>query len=155
VSGETTSLGSVGSRRHSVQTTGDVRVQCWRLVIGRGKFKPSGETCSCAISQPHIPHLQVLNPGLIGVTPEVRHLSRISCGKNLSVWLSRTSNLYYGGTCFNPHRGIGFPDIGICGFPPSLNANSAPGPQIRTCLLPPTFFPVHYFPLSALYVNNK
>jgi len=57
VSGETKSLGTVTSRRPSVQALGDVRVECWRFVIGRGKFKPSGENCSYGISQPHIPHL--------------------------------------------------------------------------------------------------
>ena len=57
VSGETMSLGTVTSRRHSVQAPGDVRVECWRFVIGRRMFKPSGETCSCVFPQPHIPHL--------------------------------------------------------------------------------------------------
>jgi len=38
VSGETKSLSTVTSRRPSVQAPGDVRVECWRFVIGRGKF---------------------------------------------------------------------------------------------------------------------
>jgi hypothetical protein len=90
VSDETKSLGTVASRWHSVQTTGYVRVECWRLVIGRGKFKPPAETCFCAISQPHIAHLQLLNPGLIGETPKIRHLSRIPFGKNLSNSLAQS-----------------------------------------------------------------
>jgi hypothetical protein len=125
----------------------------WRFAIGRGKFKPSGENCSCAISQPHIPHLPLWHwteASLVRTQQLDFWAAYLLVRICHTVLLSRTSDWCYGGTCFNPHGYVGFPVIGMCGFPQSLQTNCAPGPQIGMCLLPPTFFPIHY-----LYVNHN
>jgi hypothetical protein len=124
VSGESKFVGTVASRRYSVQALDDMSIEPWRMVIGGGKFKCSGEDLSPTHPTSRQLVIWAACLWLSHLWDPVKQVGSIT--PVTTIMEVPASTLSWG---------TSYPDWGIIGFPQLFQANSARGHQIGKRLL--------------------